>query len=908
MLTVLVMDEENSPMEDSCDVEFVCGDPKVDIRVGDEYQAEIPPMMSESKRASFLLSPIALDLDSDSSCSFVVGLPVEVMWIDTKYRDGKGVGDDQVDLNESLKSLKTKRSRRCESDGNPGSKQWMNLEAVPMKSSSSWEDLEVDGFVLGLYTFGKNFTQVKKLLGSKETGEVLLFYYGKFYRSAKYKIWSNSLKKRSRKCIQGKKLYSGWRLQQLLSRLIPSLADEPQKKMLVDVSKSFAEGNTSLEEYISSVKELVGLQSLVEAVAIGREKEDLTVLTTEPTKAKQWFTVSSAVAAGLGAYTSLTSEEIINKLTGGSRLSKARCNDIFWEAVWPRLLARGWHSEQPKDRCHIKSKDHIVFIVPGVKKFSRRKLVKQNHYFDSISDILTKVISEPDLLEFETAEIRAPSGFIEEKICDQSNQEKHRYLRFQKSSTHIKFTVVDTTSLATGGKLCQFRELKNPNPESLISKLKAGQGDNKSSMERFQMMPLDVQKRARFADERRRMKKLVDDPVRFMIVDTSVDHAVQSSGLRRRRHLPSECISREAFVDSSQNQSDTNTGVNCEYPKGTDSGVKEESLENVQQGCSKKKFARKSESNNHHLVSSLPLPKRRRLSACVRKDIERSGGSSVLKPPALDQTTKSLKTNQSEETENGMSLHVEIQGRPEIEPNGLCPVLETVNELSSSAQQQEPNGLCSISVLDTHWPSKEQGALHELSSSEKQQDESNLLCRDKKCSSKDLETAQHQEKSIQLPTMAGSDKKSPSTNHGNTWEQQEEAHNQQTNLDLPRRLSTRKRPLTTRALEALESGFLTAKSMKCTSKPRKRERSTKIKHSANGSNRSQGESHNGFHVKEETASKRLDDIEDSEPSFLVDKATTASKHVVDQIQNSKKVTTEYPKLPPIVLKLPFKRG
>ena len=115
----------------------------------------------------------------------------------------------------------------------------MNLEAVPEKSSSSWEDLEVDGFVLGLYTFGKNFAQVQKLLESKATGEILLFYYGKFYGSAKYKTWSNYLKKRSTRCIQGKKLYSDWRLQLLLSRLIRSITDESKEQKLVDVSLSF---------------------------------------------------------------------------------------------------------------------------------------------------------------------------------------------------------------------------------------------------------------------------------------------------------------------------------------------------------------------------------------------------------------------------------------------------------------------------------------------------------------------------------------------------------------------------------------------------------------------------------------------------------------------------------------------
>ncbi|CAL9238646.1 unnamed protein product [Arabidopsis halleri] len=898
------MDEESNPMEDSCDEEFVCGDPKVDVRVGDEYQVEIPPMISESQRAAFLSNP----LDSDSSCSFAVGLPVEVMWIDTKCRNRDGLGSDDIDMNESLKSLKTKRSRRGGSDGNPGAKKCMNLEVVPEKSSSSWEDLEVDGFVLGLYTFGKNFAQVQKLLESKETGEILLFYYGKFYESAKYKIWSHSLKKRSRRCIQGKKLYSDWRLQLLLSRLIRSIPDELKEQKLVDVSKSFAEGKKSLEVYINAVKELVGLRCLVEAVAIGKDREDLTVLTTEPENAKQWFAVSSAVPAGLGEYNSLTVEGIIEKLTGGSRLRKGRCNDIFWDAVWPRLLHRGWRSEQPKGRSYIKSKDHIVFLVPGVKKFSRRKLVKHDHYFDSISDILKKVVSEPELLE-ETAEIRAPDGTIEENICNQSKQEKHCYLKSpNSSSTHMKFTVVDTSRLASRGKLCECRELRIPNPQS-----NACRGDN-SSVERFQTMPLDVHKRAKFADEhkweRRRKMKLVDEPMTFMILDTSVEQGGHSSGIRRRRHLPGaenlckirKCIPKEAFGESSQNQSSTNTGVKGKHPKGTDSGLKEDTLENVQQGRSnkiKQKFGRISESNNHHSVSFLPFPKRRRLSTCVRKDIKRSGESSVLKPPALDQITncQNLKTDQSEENEN-----IEIQERPEMEPKGFCPISETVHELSSSAQQQEPNGLCS---------SKEQGALHELSSSEQQQDESNWLCLDKKCSSKDLETTQKQEQRIQLPPKSASDTNSPSTDHGTTQERaslenHEEEHNQQTNTDIPRRQSTRKRPLTTRALEALESGFFTPKSMNTTtSKPRKRKRSAKIKQSANASNKTPGESDNGFHVKEATTSKPLDQIKDPAPSFLVDKVRTTNKHV-EEIEDSKKVTTEFPKLPPIVLKLPFK--
>ncbi|CAH8381958.1 unnamed protein product [Eruca vesicaria subsp. sativa] len=809
------MDEENTPMEDSCGEEYVCGDPKVDIRVGDEYQAEIPPMICESKRASYLLNPLASD--HESNAAIVVGLPLDITWIDTKLKD------DNVDMSESLKSLKTKRNRNRDS-----SKQI--LEAVPERSSSSWEDFEVDGFVLGLYTFGKNFTQVKMFLEGKETGELLSFYYGKFYKSTKHKIWSNSLKKRSRKCIQGKKLYSGWRLQQLLSRLIPSITDESQKTKLVNVSKSFAEGNTSLEEYISSVKELVGLKSLVEAVAIGKDK-DLTVLTTEPVKSKQWFTVSSAVPpAGLGVYSSLTSAEIIEKLSGGSRLSKARCNDIFWEAVWPRLLARGWRSEQPKDRGYIKSKDNnnnIVFLIPGVKKFSRRKLVKQNHYFDSISDIIKKVVSDPELLEFEgAAEISRPcNGIMEEDDNhDQSKQEKRRYLKSpgSSSSTHMKFTVVDTTGLASGEKLCAFRELKNP-----------CSGDNNYCV--------DVEKQAKFAKEckweKRGMKKLVEEEkVRFMIVDTSVN---QSSGIRRQRRLPpaNENLCN-VFGDPSsslQNQSGTNTW------ELTGSGVKEEKVR------SKKRSVRKSESvNNHHSLSSFPLPKRRRLSACVRKDIERFGESSV-----------DIKTEKPEEAGDGTEIL-----RPKTEPSELCSI-----DMQCSSKKQE-------------------------------EESSKQLC-----SSKDLE-----EKLIQLPSTSSSDKRdSPSTDHGTTQEtvsikqeEEEEEQNQQKNTDPPRRQSTRKRPLTTRALEALESGFYAVNS---TSKPIKRERSTRIKHSANTSNRAQGESDNGT-----TSSKPLDEVECLEPSFLVDKATTAVSKPVDQTEDSNKETIELPKRPPILLKLPFKRG
>ncbi|CAL9214248.1 unnamed protein product [Arabidopsis halleri] len=924
---VLLMDGKNNLMEetavieeDSYDDEFACGDPQVEPRVGDEFQVEIPPMMSASKRAVFLSTPVALD---DSSYSFLVGLPVQVMWIE-KHRRGQGNGDDNVDMNQSLKSLRAKKSRcsakiRRKSDKNSESKkQRLNLEAVPAIPSSSWEDLEVASFVLGLYTFGKNFTQVKNFMENKGIGEVMLFYYGKFYNSAKYHSWSESRKKRNRKCVYGRKLYSGWRQQQLLTRLMPSIPDEPQKQMLVDVSKSFAEGNITLEKYVNAVKNLVGLRLLVDAVAIGKEKEDLTVPTSTPMKTKPWFTVSSKPSSvpGVGDYNSLTSAGIINQLTGCSRLSKARCNDIFWDAVWPRLLARGWRSQQPEDRGYFKSKDYIVFIVPGVKKFSRQELVKGDHYFDSVSDILTKVVSEPELLEYETeGEVREEAAnefVVAENSSDQSDEEssprdsqRHCYLRSpcsNRGTLGMKFTVVDT-SFAAGGKLC---DLRNLNAESLVSEPKARLGAKDYSalknsldsrnVEKSQVRPLDT-------------KNQVDDPMRFTIIDTSVDHCEKSSGFRRWRYLPSV---------------DTKRGC-----VGGDAGIKEEKTLEKAKDSSKRVIKPRSTprtETNYHSVNSAPYLKRRRLSACISRE------SPVFKHLPGDDDTKrticleseqqsicavqhqtstgeemnpeketvllvehmNLKSDQSKKTGTGPSSSlVEIQETTEIEPSGLNFIsgvdkncspgkIRTAHELISA--EQKTNGLCSVSEWDK-----------------------------KRASSNDLE----QKHAVELPSISGSNNRSPSNDLATTQElgSSEQQHNQQIITDFPRRQSTRKRPLTTRALEALESDFLTTKRMKSTSKPepRKRESSTKKKRSAKVCNRNgsadlehRREDRSSF-IKKAPTSKPLDQIEDSKPSYLLNEARTESK-ALDRVQESRPVLTEYRNFPPIVLKLPFRRG
>ncbi|RWW14491.1 hypothetical protein GW17_00021734 [Ensete ventricosum] len=188
-------------------------------------------------------------------------------------------------------------------------------------------------------------------------------------------------------------------------------------------------------------------------------------------RSNQSLSIRSEIPVGK-ACSSLTSGDIIKILTGDFRLSKAKSNDLFWEAVWPRLLARGWHSEQPKD---VSSKHALVFLIPGIKKFSRKKLVKGYHYFDSVSDVLNKVASDPSLLELE---VEGADTTKDENGCAMDTEsvqnglldrQRHRYLRPKVSicnSEIMKFTIVDT-SLVQGDEPFKVRELRSLPIEAL---------------------------------------------------------------------------------------------------------------------------------------------------------------------------------------------------------------------------------------------------------------------------------------------------------------------------------------------------------------------------------------------------------------------------------------------------------
>ncbi|KAI3787704.1 hypothetical protein L2E82_00051 [Cichorium intybus] len=287
----------------------IFGEPQRTARIGDEYQAQIPFLMTENEQLMEL--PTSQDAKIDVQNKFRIGLSIPVVWIRNQHK------------NKKEKAAKGK----C---GHSGSG---TDSLVPGSPSESWSVIEHDSFLVGLYIFGKNLRLVNKFVGNKGMRNVVSYYYGKFYRSSEHQKWSRFRKKRSRKSVPGKKIFNGWRRHELLSRLLPNVTEECK--------------------------------------------------------------------------TSLTQD--------GIGLSKERLNDIFWEAVWPRLLARGWHSEQPRNYAFQNSKQSLVFLAPGVTKFSRRSLEKGSQYFDSFTELLNKVASEPWLLEPEQDRLVEPQGGSDDK-------------------------------------------------------------------------------------------------------------------------------------------------------------------------------------------------------------------------------------------------------------------------------------------------------------------------------------------------------------------------------------------------------------------------------------------------------------------------------------------------------------
>lgn len=466
--SLLEMSSDSSVSSDSSDPSDMFEDPLIHPRVGDEYQVEMPPMLTKSVLLQLTISPANSEGISDSSHSYLTGLPVPLMWVDNH---GSSVKNESLESENTAAVQNSLHQKEPIIRVNDPKQTSLNNEyfVAPGLPTEAWSDFEADCFLLGLYIFGKDLLQVKRFMDSKDIGQILTYYYGQFRGSAGQLKWSECRKMRNKKCIVGDRFLTGYRQQELFSRLLPHLSEESKTKLL-EASRAFAEGSTSLDEYVSTLKALVGIRALLEAVAIGKGKQDLTTFVVD-SKNTQMFTHRLDIPSAK-ACSSLTCAEIVKYLKGEIRLSKARSNDLFWEAVWPRLLARGWHSEEPRVDVYAGSKNGLVFLVPGVKKFSRRKLTKGDHYFDSVTDVLAKVANEPKLLELEGDETKPENstegnGWAAEMNSgvDQelSDREHHCYLRPRVSaglSNLTKFTVVDT-SLASEGNPLKTRELRS---------------------------------------------------------------------------------------------------------------------------------------------------------------------------------------------------------------------------------------------------------------------------------------------------------------------------------------------------------------------------------------------------------------------------------------------------------------
>ncbi|KAG8097286.1 hypothetical protein GUJ93_ZPchr0013g37897 [Zizania palustris] len=297
---------------------------------------------------------------------------------------------------------------------------------------------------------------------NKTIGDVLSYYYGKFYKTEAYKRWSGCRKASIRRCILQERIFGGWRRQELISRLKSKIIEEAHV-LLEKIFKSFSDCQISFVDFVFDLKSAVGTEAFVKAVGIGKGKHDLTGFVVDQSKPNQVLSVQPDMPASKD-FSSLSLEDIIKFLTGGFRISKTRSNDLFWEAVWPRLLARGWHSEQPNDVST--TKNCLVFVVPGIQRFSRSELTKGTHYFDSVSDVLKKVAGDPILLEIET-DAMGNGVTVEKNGCD-TDLKLNQDVSLDGHHEPPKFTIIDT-SLVQGEEPSQVREIRNLPVDANIS-------------------------------------------------------------------------------------------------------------------------------------------------------------------------------------------------------------------------------------------------------------------------------------------------------------------------------------------------------------------------------------------------------------------------------------------------------
>jgi hypothetical protein len=276
-----IKDDEEPPLDVLVDqprfLEPICPeevneDTRVYPRVGEEYQVEVPALVTQEEHLAQRSLPAYDSISFGFEYPVGVGLAIPASWtqntsnhIKENKRDFSGnspcPSQDEGSSGNALgnlyqhsvcsECLVSKVEYAEQAEKLPGSagqdmhclqekklgcscaKRKIN-EYIPLPGMLrySWTDEEAQTFLLGLYIFGKNLVQVTKFTESKTMGEVLSYYYGEFFRSDAYKRWASCRKARSRRCILGLRIFSVPRQQELLSRLLAGVPREVEAPLL----------------------------------------------------------------------------------------------------------------------------------------------------------------------------------------------------------------------------------------------------------------------------------------------------------------------------------------------------------------------------------------------------------------------------------------------------------------------------------------------------------------------------------------------------------------------------------------------------------------------------------------------------------------------------------------------------
>ncbi|MCD7468164.1 hypothetical protein HAX54_006114 [Datura stramonium] len=777
---------------ESSDMSGVLGEPEIPPRIGNQYQVEIPPLQGDCISYTKMLAD--QETKADISWDFMVGLPIPLMWVNQEVGSMKNEKlEDLVDsINGASDSVPSEpegtrlTNMRSEMDNitvkNEPSDMILHTKVTLGESANEkqlqerrglqyclvpgtildfWTATEKASLVLGLYIFEKNFVHVKRFVETKSTGDILSFYYGEFYGSHEYRRWSECRKVRSRRSVCGQKMFTGSRQQELMSRLLPRISEENQKA-LAEVSKAFGEGKILLEEYVFSLKAMIGINMLIEAVGIGKGKYDLTCMTLEPSRSNH--AVRSEVPAGK-ACSSLTTNEVIEFLTGDYRLSKARSYDLFWEAVWPRLLARGWHSEQPENLNYAANpKNALVFLMPDIKKFSRR-LVKGNHYFDSPTDVLGKVASDPKLLELdaqgECIKNKESCDWTDETKLEQDDlpaRQRPCYLQPRTPNRYtdvMKFTVVDTS--LSDGKPYKLRELRSL-PVDISNKLSSGNQAEESEEES--------------TDES-------DSVGTSALNETEANHN-NSSRIISNGEMHSDEKGHKISVSSQKFQEASNEGIPISYPASSTVPVNDsKKTKNISEDKQPKKVVKshsfkRLKENNVDFVAPI-AKRRRRLTACSR-------GSVMVNSLMVPRTEQEMHHTSSSN---------------DLLPNNILITSSEDKVSSSNSSKSSPSLSAECASADGHvlkLPGEEPKTRTMIDLNEPQVPPDSEY--------ETLMPALTEDQSGNMKSAADVSGELKTLTHSASMEQQQPSLNS-------RRQSTRNRPPTTRALEALANGFLT---------------------------------------------------------------------------------------------------